>query len=65
MRAEQVLAVLMDDKKYKARVDELKAAEAKLSAVRQIADTLEQLRRLVQRLKPNGKRPVNTRRSSA
>lgn len=41
MKAEQILEVLMDDKKYKARVDELRALEAKLSVVRQIAATVE------------------------
>lgn len=51
MRAEQILAVLMDDKKFKARVDELKAAEAKLSAVRQIADTLDAAKIIEQRAK--------------
>lgn len=41
MKAEQILEVLMDDKKYKARIEELKALEAKLSVVRQIAATVE------------------------
>ena len=41
MRADQVLSVLMDDKKYKARVEELKTLEARLSDVRQIAATLD------------------------
>lgn len=40
MRAEQILEVLMDDKKYKDRVDELRVLEQKLSAAQAITDTL-------------------------
>ena len=46
MKAEQVLSVLMDDKKYKARVEELKTLEAKLSEVRQIAATLDKAKQV-------------------
>lgn len=41
MKADQILSVLMDDKKYKTRVEELKALDASLDYVRRIAATLE------------------------
>ena len=47
MRAEQILAVLMDDQKYKAKVDELSALLDKLSEVRKIAATVEIAEQLV------------------
>lgn len=48
MRAEEILSVLMDDKKYKAKVEELKAQEAKLAYVYQIAATLEEAQKTLQ-----------------
>lgn len=46
MKAEQILEVLMDDKKYKAKVEELKALDARLSESRRIADTVEKAEKM-------------------
>lgn len=42
MRAEQILSVLMDDKKYKARIEEMQALDKRLSLSQQIAATVEE-----------------------